>query len=129
MYFTTDSLFSLLASFDTTHSTHYFINSYSQLQDLFLRSTILTDPIKYADFLFHKNNSTVYCFRNIQCRYFYFQRYTKQNIFLYTIISNGEFDLFSFSGAAGSRTPVRTQIQCTSTVIVSVLTFPPSSAH
>ena len=28
----------------------------------------------------------------------YFLRYTKQNIFLYTIISYTEFDLFSFSG-------------------------------
>ena len=45
-----------------------------------------------------KNNDTVYHFRNIQCRYFYFLRYTKQNIFLYTIISYTEFDLFSFSG-------------------------------
>ena len=33
------------------------------------------------------------------------------------------------SGAEGNRTPVRTQIQCTSTVIVGVLTFPPESAH
>ena len=36
------------AILDTAHSTHYFINSYRQLQDLFLRSTIRTDPIKYA---------------------------------------------------------------------------------
>ena len=49
-------------------------------------------------FSIHKSNGIVDRFRNIQCRYFYFLRYTKQNIFLYTIISYTEFDLFSFSG-------------------------------
>lgn|GEM_PF-6778474 len=41
-------------------------------------------------------------FATIQCRYFYFLRYTKPNIFLYTIISYTEFDLFSFSGLDGN---------------------------
>ena len=38
-------------------------------------------------------------------------------------------DGFVNSGAGGNRTRVRTQIQCTSTVIVSALTFPPNNAH
>ncbi len=39
----------------------------------------------------HKNNSTACRLYNIQCRYLYFHRYTKQHIFLYTIISYTEF--------------------------------------
>ena len=42
---------------------------------------------------------------------------------------NTVFSGITNSGAEGNRTPVRTQIQCTSTVIVGVLTFPPESAH
>ena len=90
-----------------------------------------------------KNNSTACRLYNIQCRYFYFHRYTKQNIFLYTIISNGEYDLISFrgtespkdislvfasasfSGPGGNRTRVQTGIPCTSTIIVHFFTFPP----
>lgn len=64
-------------------------------------------------------------FATIQCRYFYFLRYTKQNIFLYTIISYTEFDLFSFSGLDGSRTRVQKPIPCPSTSVVYSLTFPP----
>ena len=71
-----------------------------------------------------KNNDTVYHFRNIQCRYFYFLRYTKQNVFLYTIISHTEFDMFSLSGPGGNRTRVQKPVPCTSTIIVSSLTFP-----
>ena len=63
-------------------------------------------------------------FATIQCRYFYFLRYTKPNIFLYTIISYTEFDLFSFSGLDGSRTRVRNTIPCPSTSVVYYLTFP-----
>ena len=69
-------------------------------------------------FSIHKSNGIVDRFRNIQCRYFYFLRYTKQNIFLYTIISYTEFDLFSFSGLDGSRTRVQKPIPCPSTIIV-----------
>lgn len=39
------------------------------------------------------------------------------------------FQAFPFSGAEGNRTPVRTQIQCTSTVIADILTFPPDNAY
>ena len=63
-------------------------------------------------------------FATIQCRYFYFLRYTKPNIFLYTIISYTEFDLFSFSGLDGSRTRVQKPIPCPSTSVVHNLTFP-----
>ena len=62
-----------------------------------MQYTILKNRLK--SFLVTKNNGTACRFRNIQCHYFCFHRYTKQHIFLYTIISNGEFDLFSFSGA------------------------------
>lgn len=60
--------------------------------------------VKFISALSLKSNDTVYHFRNIQCRYFHFLRYTEQNIFLYTIISYTEFDLFSFSGAYRRRT-------------------------
>ena len=79
--------------------------------------------VKSISTLYNKNNDTIYHFRNIQCRYFL--RYTKQNIFLYMIISYTEFDLFNFSGPEGSRTPVRKPIPCSSTIIVDCLTFPP----
>ena len=59
----------------------------------------------------------------------YFRQYTKQNIFLYMTISYAGFDLMRLSGAEGNRTPVRTYIQCTSTVIADVLSFPPDNAH
>ena len=68
-------------------------------------------------------------FATIQCRYFYFLRYTKQNIFLYTIISYTEFDLFSFSGVDGSRTRVQKPIHCSSTIIVDCFGFPHSLRH
>ena len=68
-------------------------------------------------------------FATIQCRYFYFLRYTKPNIFLYTIISYTEFDLFSFSGVDGSRTRVQKPIHCSSTIIVDCFGFPHSLRH
>lgn len=80
--------------------------------------------VQFISELYHKNNDTVYHFRNIQCRYFYFLRYTKQNVFLYTIISHTEFDMFSLSGPGGNRTRVQKPVPCTSTIIVSSLTFP-----
>ncbi len=43
------------------------------------------------------------------------------------IISYIEFDLFSFSGAEGNRTPVQKTFHRTSTIIVCYLSFPPST--
>ena len=89
----------------------------------------------------HKNNSTACRLYNIQCRYFYFHRYTKQHIFPYTIIYELRswasacvirnppiFDgalLTTIYGPGGNRTRVQTGIPCTSTIIVHFFTFPP----
>ena len=62
-------------------------------------------------------------FATIQCRYFYFLRYTKPNIFLYTINIIYRVRL-SFSGLDGSRTRVQKPIPCPSTSVVHNLTFP-----
>ena len=95
-----------------------------QISVLYIIYSINTDLFNsYPNYII-KNNDTVYHFRNIQCRYFYFLRYTKQNVFLYTIISHTEFNMFSLSGPGGNRTRVQKPVPCTSTIIVSSLTFP-----
>lgn len=54
----------------------------------------------------------------------YFSQYTKPNIFLYRMTSYTEFAMMCSSGPGGNRTRVQKPIPCTSTIIVSSLSFP-----